>query len=412
MSRQTRLRRHLITKIKLHPVAGVYLGTESAKIKNSATVDFLVLALNAEAVTVGSFTQNSFCAAPVIIAKNNLNKNNIRALVINSGNANAGTGQQGLADAQQTCQLIADELGCDATQVLPFSTGVIGENLPMDKIAMAIPMAIANLSVTNWQKAAQAILTTDLVTKTYSKIVNIDGHASTITGIAKGSGMIHPNMATLLSFITTDAKITQQCLQAIMSKALTKSFNRITVDGDTSTNDACTLSATQQATMPTIDTIDSIGYKQFSVAIEKCMVDLAQQIIRDGEGATKFITIIVESAKNITEALKVANTVALSPLVKTALFASDPNWGRILAAVGRSGIEDFNIEALQIYLGDVLLVENGSRAASYTEQAGQAVMDCQEITICIVLNRGQITETIWTTDFSYDYVKINAEYRS
>lgn len=303
-------------------------------------------------------------------------------------------------------------MGCDATQVLPFSTGVIGENLPMDKIAMAIPMAIANLSVTNWQKAAQAILTTDLVTKTYSKIVNIDGHASTITGIAKGSGMIHPNMATLLSFITTDAKITQQCLQAIMSKALTKSFNRITVDGDTSTNDACTLSATQQATMPTIDTIDSIGYKQFSVAIEKCMVDLAQQIIRDGEGATKFITIIVESAKNITEALKVANTVALSPLVKTALFASDPNWGRILAAVGRSGIEDFNIEALQIYLGDVLLVENGSRAASYTEQAGQAVMDCQEITICIVLNRGQITETIWTTDFSYDYVKINAEYRS
>ena len=401
-------------KIKnLHPISGVYLGTTAAKIKK-ATDDFLVFHFNDEAITVGSFTQNAFCAAPVTLAKNNLIEanNNICGLVINSGNANAGTGKQGLADAEKTCQLVAKELGCDENQVLPFSTGVIGENLPMDKIELAIPMAVANLSVTGWNNASKAILTTDLVAKTYSKVADIDGHTVTISGISKGSGMIHPNMATMLGFIASDVKITEECLQKIMNESVNKSFNRITVDGDTSTNDACTLTATQQANMPLIDSVDSTAFQQFSALVNECMIDLAQKIIRDGEGATKFVTILVEKANSSIEALKIANTVALSPLVKTALFASDPNWGRILAAVGRAEIEELDLGSLQIYLGEVLLVENGGRAESYTEQAGQKEMDKEEISIKIVLNRGQVSETIWTTDFSYDYIKINAEYRS
>lgn len=398
----------------LHPVAGVYLGTTAAKIKKNGTDDFLVIHFNEQAITAASFTQNAFCAAPVTLAKVNLQScdYNVHGLVINSGNANAGTGKQGMMDAKETCQFVANELNCQANQVLPFSTGVIGENLPMDKVELAVPMAVANLSAISWKSASEAIMTTDLVAKTFSRVVDIDGHAVTITGISKGSGMIHPNMATMLGFVATDVKITQACLQSIMSKAVNQSFNRITVDGDTSTNDACTLTATQQAEMPTIDSIDSKAYQQFAALVEECMADLAQKIIRDGEGATKFIAIKVEKASSVEEALQVANTVALSPLVKTAMFASDPNWGRILAAVGRAGVKSLDIEALKIYLGDVLLVEEGGRAGSYTEQAGQAVMNEQDITIKIILNRGKVNETVWTTDFSYDYVKINAEYRS
>lgn len=401
-------------KNTLHPVTGVYLGTTAAKIKKNGKDDFLVIHFCEQAITAASFTQNAFCAAPVTLAKANLQSCDykVHGLVINSGNANAGTGKQGMADAQQSCQLVANELNCQPNQVLPFSTGVIGENLPMDKVELAVPMASANLSAVNWQLASEAIMTTDLVAKTYSKVVDIDGHAVTVTGISKGSGMIHPNMATMLGFVATDVKITQACLQSIMSKAVNQSFNRITVDGDTSTNDACTLTATQQADMPIIDSIDSKAYQQFAALVEECMTDLAQKIVRDGEGATKFISIEVEQANNVEEALQVANTVALSPLVKTAMFASDPNWGRILAAVGRAGVDNFDIEALKIYLGDVLLVEEGGRANSYTEQAGQAVMNEQDIRIKIILNRGQVNETVWTTDFSYDYVKINAEYRS
>jgi len=399
---------------KLYSVTGVKLGTTAAKIKKSGTDDFLVLKFNKEAITVATFTQNAFCAAPVTLAKSNLQAchYNVQGLVINSGNANAGTGKQGLADAEKTCQLVANEITCQANQILPFSTGVIGENLPMEKINTAVPLAVKNLSAINWQDAANAIMTTDLVAKIYSKIVDIDGHSVTITGISKGSGMIHPNMATMLGFVATDVKISQPCLQKIMSEAIEKSFNRITVDGDTSTNDACTLTATQQVDMPIIDTVNSTAYQQFSAVVHECMTDLAQKIIRDGEGATKFVSIEVEKAKDVEEALKVANTVALSPLVKTALFASDPNWGRILAAVGRAGVVNFDIDKLQIYLGKVLLVENGGRAESYTEQAGQTEMDKTDITIKIILNRGNINETVWTTDFSYDYVKINAEYRS
>jgi len=347
------------TNTELFPIAGVCLGATAAKIKKTGTDDFLVISFNEQAISVASFTQNAFCAAPVTLAKQNLqaSQNNIRGLVINSGNANAGTGKQGLADAKETCQLVATELNCHEEQVLPFSTGVIGENLPMDKVALGVPKAVANLSSISWKSASEAILTTDLVAKTFSKIVKIGGNAVTITGMSKGSGMIHPNMATMLGFVASDVKISQACLQTIMTKSVNQSFNRITVDGDTSTNDACTLTATQQVDMPIIDCVDSDAYAQFATLVEECMTDLAQKIIRDGEGATKFVTIKVEKAASQAEGLQVANTVALSPLVKTALFASDPNWGRILAAVGRAGVTDFDLTITTdetVSVGDVV----------------------------------------------------------
>lgn len=396
----------------MHPVAGVYLGTTAAKIKKSGAEDLLVVAFQPGSRTAATFTQNAFCAAPVVLAKQHLAKQATEALIINSGNANAGTGTQGLADAKQSCQWVAMELGLAIEAVLPFSTGVIGENLPMEKLALGIPNAIANQSVTGWDAAAKAIMTTDTCVKKASHQFEIDGHLVTLNGIAKGSGMIHPNMATMLGFAATDAKISQACLEQALQSAVAVSFNRITVDGDTSTNDACTLTATQSVDMPEITDTESKAYQCFYQALEAMMIELAQMIIRDGEGATKFVSVIVEKGVSSEECLKVAHAVALSPLVKTALFASDPNWGRILAAVGRSGLVDFDISALQIYLGDVLLVENGGRADSYTEAAGQAVMNETDIAIRIILNRGVVSETVWTTDFSYDYVKINAEYRS
>ncbi|GKT11691.1 MAG: glutamate N-acetyltransferase/amino-acid N-acetyltransferase [Thiomicrorhabdus sp.] len=396
----------------MHPISGFYLGACAANIKKNGNLDLLVVELIEGATTAATFTQNAFCAAPVTLAKRHLTENSPRALVINSGNANAGTGKQGMLDAEQTCAWVAKELGCEANQVLPFSTGVIGENLPMDKLQAGIPEALANLSVTGWPDAMSAIMTTDLVPKAVSREIDIDGHSVMITGISKGSGMIHPNMATMLGFVATDAKISQACLQQCLSDAVKLSFNRITVDGDTSTNDACTLTATHQADMPLIDSTDSKAYQTFSLAVNETMIELAQMIIRDGEGATKFVTITVENGLSEEECLKVAHTVALSPLVKTALFASDPNWGRILAAVGRAGVENFDIDALKIFLGDVCIVEDGGKALSYTEEAGQAVMNETDISITIQLNRGNQKEIVWTTDFSYDYVKINAEYRS
>ncbi len=397
---------------KLHPIVGIYLGACAANIKKSGKTDLVVLELTEGSRTAATFTKNAFCAAPVTVAKNNLQSASPRALIINSGNANAGTGEQGMADALQSCEWVAKELGCDSNQVLPFSTGVIGENLPMDKLQQGIPLALSNLSITNWEVASQGIMTTDLVPKTVSKVVSIDGSEITMTGMSKGSGMIHPNMATMLGFAATDAKISQACLDKCLLDAVNKSFNRITVDGDTSTNDACTLTATQQADMPEITDVNTTAYQQFADAVDEMMTELAQMIVRDGEGATKFVSVIVEGGKDSAECLQVANTVALSPLVKTALFASDPNWGRILAAVGRAGLEELDIDALKIYLGDVCIVENGGRAASYTEESGQVVMDQTDIDILIQLNRGEARETVWTTDFSYDYVKINAEYRT
>ncbi len=398
--------------VEMHPISGVYLGTCAANIKKNGQPDLVVIELAQGSLTAATFTQNAFCAAPVTVAKQALAEANPRALVINSGNANAGTGKQGMIDAEQTCAWVAAELGCNPNEVLPFSTGVIGENLPMDKLQSGIPEALANLSIMGWPQACEGIMTTDLVPKAVSREVMVEGHSVMISGISKGSGMIHPNMATMLGFVATDAKITQSCLQQCLSDAVNVSFNRITVDGDTSTNDACTLTATQQADMPVIDSQDSKAYQDFSKAISEVMTELAQMIIRDGEGATKFVTVLVEGGEDSEECLKVAHAVALSPLVKTALFASDPNWGRILAAVGRAGVSNLDIDAIKLFLGDVCIVENGGRADSYTEEAGQAVMDQTDITITIQLNRGKVTEVVWTTDFSYDYVKINAEYRS
>ena len=398
--------------VEMHPISGVYLGTCAANIKKNGQPDLVVIELAQGSLTAATFTQNAFCAAPVTVAKQALAEANPRALVINSGNANAGTGKQGMIDAEQTCAWVAAELGYNPNEVLPFSTGVIGENLPMDKLQSGIPEALANLSIMGWPQACEGIMTTDLVPKAVSREVMVEGHSVMISGISKGSGMIHPNMATMLGFVATDAKITQSCLQQCLSDAVNVSFNRITVDGDTSTNDACTLTATQQADMPVIDSQDSKAYQDFSKAISEVMTELAQMIIRDGEGATKFVTVLVEGGEDSEECLKVAHAVALSPLVKTALFASDPNWGRILAAVGRAGVSNLDIDAIKLFLGDVCIVENGGRADSYTEEAGQAVMDQTDITITIQLNRGKVTEVVWTTDFSYDYVKINAEYRS
>lgn len=396
----------------LHPISGIYLGTTAAKIKKNGNSDLVIIELAEGSRTAATFTQNAFCAAPVTLAKANLAETAPRALIINAGNANAGTGEQGMADAKQTCEWVAKELGCSAQQVLPFSTGVIGENLPMEKFEAGIPDALANVAIDGWQAASQGIMTTDLIAKTYSKVIDINGASVTLTGMSKGSGMIHPNMATMLGFAATNAKISQECLQQALSDAVNVSFNRITVDGDTSTNDACTLTASQQADMPEITDINSLDYQVFAEAVTEMMTDLAQKIVRDGEGATKFVSVVIEEAKTQEEALKVAHAVALSPLVKTALFASDPNWGRILAAVGRAGVESLDINALEIYLGDVCIVRNGGRAEEYTEAQGQAEMDKTDINITIWLNRGSVNETVWTTDFSYDYVKINAEYRS
>jgi len=397
---------------EMHPVSGFYLGATAAKIKKNGKTDLVVAELVEGSITAATFTLNAFCAAPVTLAKKHLATTQPRALVINAGNANAGTGQQGMQDAIQTCAWLAAELGIKPEQVLPFSTGVIGQNLPMEKFQNGLPQACSNLSVTAWNDASDGIMTTDLVPKQVSRQFDVGGHTVTITGISKGSGMIHPNMATMLGFVATDAKITQACLQKCLSDATNVSFNRITVDGDTSTNDACTLTATQQADMPVIDSVDSAEYQQFAKVVTEVMIELAQMIVRDGEGATKFVSVVVEGGMDTEECLKVAHAVALSPLVKTALFASDANWGRILAAVGRSGVTNFDIDKIEIFLDDVCIVNNGGRAESYTEEAGSAVMAQSDITILIKLHRGLVSDTVWTTDFSYDYVKINAEYRS
>lgn len=396
----------------IHPVAGAYLGATAAKIKKNGKTDLVVIEFVEGSVTAATFTTNACCAAPVTVAKAHLAKAQPRALLINSGNANAATGEPGLLNARQSCEWLAAELGCKTEDVLPFSTGVIGEPLPMQKIQTGLPDALANRKIDGWAQAMAGIMTTDIVPKMVSRVVKIDGHDVTITGMAKGSGMIHPNMATMLAYVVTDAKIRAELLDVCLKQAVKKSFNRITVDGDTSTNDACTLTATQQADMPTITDFNSAAYQQFSAEILDVMTILAQMIVRDGEGATKFIAVEVNGGQNEEECLKVAHAVALSPLVKTAMFASDPNWGRILAAVGRAGLLNLDINQLQIFLGDACIVRDGGRAADYTEEQGQAVMKQDEIHVRIELNRGTASETVWTCDFSYDYVKINAEYRS
>lgn len=399
-----------VTFPSMHTVAGIELGTACAGIKQHVKDDLLLVQMAEQATCAAVFTRNAFCAAPVHVARSHLSQQP-RWLIINSGNANAGTGQQGMQDALQTCAEVAQITAGRPEQVLPFSTGVIGQPLPVAKISTALPIAHRQLKAQNWFKAAQAIMTTDTFPKGVSVQLDVDGHIITISGISKGAGMIQPDMATMLAFIATDAHISQELLQRCLSEAAAQSFNLVTVDGDTSTNDACVLMASGCSSAPII-TETSPAYLQFAAAVTEVCKGLAELIIRDGEGATKLIRIQVSSAQCTEEAISVAKTIAHSPLVKTAFFASDPNWGRILAAVGRAGVENMDLDAIEIYLDEVCIVRHGGCAADYTEAAGQSVMDKEEITITVKLGRGQAKAEVLTCDFSYDYVRINAEYRS
>jgi len=396
----------------LLPVAGVRLGIASAGIKKPGRRDITLIELAAGSQVAGVFTQNRFCAAPVTLCKQHLATGNIRALVINTGNANAGTGEEGLARARQTCDAVAQLMGCATDNVLPFSTGVILEPLPVDKILPALPAAQADLAPNHWSDAAHAIMTTDIVAKGASRQISIGGKAVTVTGIAKGSGMIHPNMATMLGFVATDAAIAASLMQQLVKEVADVSFNCVTVDGDTSTNDSFILIASGQAGNADIADATGADYAALKAALSEVAIELAQAMARDGEGATKFMTIAVEGGRDRAECKQIAYAIARSPLVKTAFFASDPNLGRILAAIGYAGVADLDVNALKVWLGDVLVAENGGRAASYTEVQGAAVMREAEITVRVALNRGTVSATVWTCDFSYDYVKINAEYRS
>jgi glutamate N-acetyltransferase/amino-acid N-acetyltransferase len=396
----------------LLPVAGVRLGIASAGIKKPGRRDITLIELAPGSQVAGVFTQNRFCAAPVTVCRQHLLVGAIRALVINTGNANAGTGEEGLKHARQTCEAVAGLFGCKAENVLPFSTGVILEPLPVDKIRPALPAAKADLASDHWSEAAHAIMTTDIVAKGASRQTQIGGKTVTVTGIAKGSGMIHPNMATMLGYVATDAAIAPALMQQLVKDVADVSFNCVTVDGDTSTNDSFILIATGQAGNSAIADVASTDYAALKAALAEVAIELAQAMARDGEGATKFMTIAVEGGRDRAECKQIAYAIARSPLVKTAFFASDPNLGRILAAIGYAGVMDLDVSALKVYLGDVLVAEEGGRAASYTEAQGAAVMKEAEISVRVALGRGDENATVWTCDFSYDYVKINAEYRS
>ena len=396
----------------LHPVPGIRLGIASAGIKKPGRRDITLIELAPGSRVAGVFTQNRFCAAPVTVCRQHLPDGDIRALIINTGNANAGTGEEGLRRARQTCDAVAALFGCKAENILPFSTGVILEPLPVDKILPALPAAQANLSLSHWSEAAHAIMTTDIVAKGASRQVQIGGHTVTVTGIAKGSGMIHPNMATMLGFVATDAVIRADLMPQLVKDVADVSFNCVTVDGDTSTNDSFILIASGKAGHAEIADAASADYAALQAALTEVAIELAQAMARDGEGATKFMTIAVEGGRDRAECKQIAYAVARSPLVKTAFFASDPNLGRILAAIGYAGVVDLDVNTLKVWLGGVLVAEHGGRTASYTEALGAAVMKESEITVRVALNRGSANATVWTCDFSYEYVKINAEYRT
>ena len=398
------------TADQLLNIDGIQLFTARAGIKQTDRADLTLMVLSGGNTVGAVFTTNRFCAAPVHIAKSHLfDEDGVRAIIINTGNANAGTGAQGRIDAIETCAATAEQTGCKPSQVLPFSTGVILEPLPVGKIVAALP----KMQPADWADAARAIMTTDTVPKSASREGSVgEKHTVRATGIAKGSGMIHPNMATMLSFIATDAKVSQPILQLMTQEIADETFNTITVDGDTSTNDSFVIIATGKNSQSEIDNIADPRYKQLKDLLCSLALELAQAVVRDGEGATKFITVRVENAKTRDEARQVAYAVAHSPLVKTAFFASDPNLGRLLAAIGYAGIADLDADILEMYLDDVLVAENGGRAASYTEEQGQAVMAKDEITVRIKLHRGQAAATIYTCDLSHDYVSINADYRS
>jgi len=397
----------------LSAVSGVELGTAAAHIRKPGRLDLLVVRISEGARVAGIFTRNRFCAAPVLVAREHLAHGRpLRALVVNTGNANAGTGEQGLSAARQTCVEVARVLAITEEQVLPFSTGVIMEPLPVERIAAGLPACVRDLKEDNWLAAANAIMTTDTLPKAVSRRIDLNGGPVTITGIAKGAGMIHPDMATLLAFIATDANLPQALMERALRDAADQSFNAITVDGDTSTNDSLILIASGRSRADEIIDASSAAYARFRDALSDVAQRLAQAIIRDGEGATKFITVRVEKGASTDECRKVAFAIAHSPLVKTAFFASDPNLGRLLAAIGYAGIHDLNVEHVDLYLDDVHVAARGGRHPGYTEADGQRVMRQPEITVRVVLNRGAQQATVWTCDLSHDYVTINAEYRT
>jgi glutamate N-acetyltransferase/amino-acid N-acetyltransferase len=398
---------------QLLPVAGVKLGTVAAKIKKWQRDDLLLAVFDPGTVAAGVFTQNRFCAAPVIVCRRHLEgEGGVRALVVNAGNANAGTGDSGIAAAEATCAAVASMLECAPREVLPFSTGVIMEPLPVDKIVAALPAARDALAADHWFAAVSSIMTTDTVPKGASRRISIDGIPLTVTGIAKGSGMIHPDMATMLSFMATDAPIGSRLLATATREIAAASFNCATVDGDTSTNDSFVIAATGQAAIaPIVDESDP-RFAAIREAMLAVATELAQAIVRDGEGATKFITLVVEDGRDSDECRRVALAIAHSPLVKTAFFASDPNLGRIVCAIGNAGLQDLDPSRVCFALDDVIVVDSGGRAATYTEEAGQRVMKKDEITVQVRLGRGDASATVWTCDFSHDYVSINADYRS
>lgn len=397
---------------ELHPVSGVRLGSASAGIKKPGRLDVLVVELAAASAVAAVFTRNAFCAAPVQVARRHLAAQEPRYLLVNTGNANAGTGEPGLAAAQLTCERLAQLTEADARTVLPFSTGVIGEPLPTEKICAAMPAALDDLSADGWARAAQCIMTTDTRPKGASVQVDLDGVRVSITGISKGAGMIKPNMATMLGYVATDAAVSPSLLQTVIERAVNRSFNRITIDGDTSTNDSCVLIATGKAQNPWIDSEQHPLFARFYAALEQVFIQLAHAIVRDGEGATKFVAVAVEEGNSEAECVQAAYAVAESPLVKTALFASDPNWGRILAALGRAGVADLDVSRVSVAINGVLIAENGGRSPGYTEEQGVAAMAPEEITITIRLGCGNSAATVWTTDLSHEYVTINAEYRT
>ena len=401
------------TPSDLHPVAGVRLGAAEAGVRKVGRKDLTVILLDAGASVSGVFTRNRFCAAPVQVCREHLAADaQIRALVINTGNANAGTGAEGLARARATCVTLAEHLDVTPEQVLPFSTGVIMEPLPVDRIEAGLPAALADLDVDHWGQAAQAIMTTDTIPKAASKVINLDGVQVTIIGISKGAGMIRPNMATMLGFLATDACIAPSLMKQLALDLAEGSFNRVTIDGDTSTNDSFVVIATNKAPHKPLASLN----QGLGLVLKNAMMDvarqLAQAIVRDGEGATKFITVRVEDGRTSAECRQVAYAIAHSPLVKTAFYASDPNLGRILAAVGYAGIDDLDPSLIDLFLDDVHVAVNGGRNPTYREEDGQRIMKQSEITVRVRLGRGAATDTVWTCDFSHEYVTINADYRS
>lgn len=395
----------------LRCIPGVRLGVAAAGIKHKSRNDCVLIEIADGSRVAGVFTQNAFCAAPITLCRRNLSAGP-RFMLINSGNANACTGAPGMVAAEQTMRAVAD-VGCvHAETVLPFSTGVIGNPLPAEKIIDAVPALFADLTDDGWERAARAIMTTDTRPKLASTTIDIEGVTVAITGMAKGAGMIRPNMATMLAYIATNAAVAQPLLNDLSRIAANQSFNRISIDGDTSTNDACMLIATGQAGHSEISSPSSVAYEVLATAVTGIYQSLAQQIVRDGEGATKFVTVRVEGGASHDESLKVAYAIAHSPLVKTAMFASDPNWGRIVAAIGYAGLENLDANGVKVWLDNVQIVADGGRAAGYTEEAGQTVFNQSEFTVRVDLGRGGCTETLWTSDLSHEYVTINAEYRT